>query len=143
MVERSDTATTATAGEVETFHYLCTGCPLGCRLEVDAVDGDVIEVRGFTCKRGERYGIQEHTDPRRAVSTTVWLRGGPMERLPVRAADPVPKDEIMAFMAALRGHCVDAPVTCGDVIVADVAGTGIDLLATRSAATAGDLTLAI
>ena len=159
MGERTDTANatatgtdtaTATANataedtrEAETFEYLCTGCPLGCRLEVDAVEGDVIEVRGFTCKKGERYGVQEHTDPRRAVSTTVWLRGGPMERLPVRAAEPVPKGEVMDFMTALRGHQVDAPVACGDVILTDVAGTGIDLIATRSVAPVGDLTVAI
>ena len=143
MAERSDTATTARQGEVETYSYLCTSCPLGCRLEVDAVEGDVIEVRGFTCKKGERYGVQEHTDPRRAVSTTVWLSGGPMERLPVRAAEPVPKDEVMALVHALRGLSVAAPVEVGQVIASDVADTGIDVIATRSVAPVEDLTVAI
>ena len=143
MAERSDTATTAPAGRVETYAYLCTSCPLGCRLEVDAVEGDVIEVRGFTCKKGERYGVQEHTNPRRAVSTTVWLSGGPMERLPVRAAEPVPKDEVLALVHALRGLCVAAPVEVGQVIASDVADTGIDVIATRSVAPVEDLTVAI
>ncbi len=143
MAEHTDRSTAAPQGEVETFTYLCTGCPLGCRLEVDAVDDDVIEVRGFTCKKGERYGIQEHTDPRRAVSTTVWLGSGPMARLPVRAAEHVPKDEVMAFVQALRGYLVEAPVTCGDIVAEDVAGTGIDLVATRSVAAADDLTVVI
>ncbi len=120
-----------TADEVETYVYLCTSCPLGCRLEVDAIDGDVIEVRGNSCKRGVRYGKQEHLDPRRAVSTTVWLHGGPCERLPVRAAEPVPKDEVRAFVDALQGLVVEAPVPFGAVLLRDVAGTGIDLLATR------------
>lgn len=120
--------------EVETYVYRCTSCPLGCRLEVDAIDGDVIEVRGNSCKRGVKYGKQEHTDPRRAVSTTVWLHGGPCERLPVRAAEPVPKDEVRAFVDALQGLVVEAPVPFGAVLLTDVAGTGIDLIATREIA---------
>ena len=127
-----------TADPVETFTYLCTSCPLGCRLEVDAVEGDVIEVRGNTCKRGVRYGTQEHTDPRREVSTTVWLAGGPVERLPVRAAAPVPKDRVRAFVAALAGLVVEAPVAYGAVLAEDVAGTGIALVATREVARAED-----
>lgn len=117
--------------EAETFVYLCTSCPLGCRLEVEAVNDDVIEVRGNSCKRGIKYGTQEHTDPRRAVSTTVWLHGGPCERLPVRAAEPVPKPEVRGFVQALQGLVVEAPVAFGAVVVSDVAGTGIDLIATR------------
>ena len=122
---------TTSTDEVETFVYLCTSCPLGCRLEVDAVDGDVLEVRGNTCKRGERYGKAEHLDPRREVSTTVWLAGGPLERLPVRAAEAVPKPRVTAFVAALAGLVVEAPVACGQVVASDVAGTGIDLISTR------------
>lgn len=141
MAERTAPTTSEATGEVETFAYLCTSCPLGCRLEVDAVDDDVIEVRGFTCKKGERYGIQEHTDPRRAVSTTVWLSGGPMERLPVRAAEPVPKAEVLALVRALRGVTVATPVEVGQVVADDVAGTGIDVIATRSVAPTASLSL--
>ncbi len=131
MGEHRHTAT-IDAGESDTFAYLCTGCPLGCRLEVDVVDGDVIEVRGFSCKKGERYGAQEHTDPRRAVSTTVWLVGGPVERLPVRAAEPVPKDAVLSLVRELHGLEVHAPVEVGQTIATDVAGTGIDVIATRA-----------
>ena len=116
---------------LETVTYLCTGCPLGCRLEVDAVDDEVVEVRGFRCKRGLRYGTQEHTDPRRQVATTVWLSGGDVERLPVRAAEPVPKPSVRAFVRALAGVRVMAPIDLGSVVAADVAGTGIDAIATR------------
>lgn len=124
--------------DVETAVYLCTGCPLGCRLEVDAVDGDVLEVRGHTCKRGERYGRQEHTDPRRPLSTTVWVRGAAVARLPVRSADAVPKARLLEVAAALRGVCVDAPVRRGEVVLADVAGTGVDVIASRSLPAVGD-----
>ena len=72
-----------------TAEYLCIGCPLGCRLEVDAdAHGDVIEMRGFSCKKGTVYGVQEHTDPRRMVTTTVEIRGAAG---PLRPMAPYPR----------------------------------------------------
>jgi CxxC motif-containing protein len=114
-----------------THVYLCTGCPLGCRLEVDALDGDVVEVRGFGCKRGERYGRQEHVDPRRPLSTTVWIDGAAIRRAPVRTSEPIPKAQVVEVARALRGLRVRAPVRRGDVVVADVCGTGADVIVTR------------
>ena len=131
MAESTRASDQPTSDEAETFVYRCTSCPLGCRLEVDAVDGDVIEVRGHNCKRGVKYGTQEHADPRRAVSTTIWLHGGPCERLPVRSAEPVPKPQVREFVRALQGLVVEAPVDFGAVVATDVADTGIDLIATR------------
>ena len=116
---------------VETHVYLCTGCPLGCRLEVDAVDDEVLEVRGFSCRRGERYGRQEHVDPRRPLSTTVWIEGAAIRRAPVRTAEPIPKSEVVAVARALRGMRVRAPIRRGDVVLADALGTGVDVIASR------------
>lgn len=116
---------------VETTTYLCTSCPLGCRLEVDAAEGDVVEIRGFGCKLGERYAKQEHTDPRRPVSTTVSIAGGVLPRLPVRAAEAFPKDLVRGLVAELRHVRVSAPVRRGQVVAHDMLGTGIDVIATR------------
>jgi len=114
-------------------HYLCIGCPLGCRLEVEEDDShDIVEVRGWSCKKGERYGREEHTDPRRMVSTTVRIEGAALARLPVKTADSVPKGEVQAVCEALRRLSVEGPVKMGDVVAADVAGTGVDVVATRS-----------
>jgi CxxC motif-containing protein len=115
----------------ETHVYLCTGCPLGCRLEVDAVDDEVLEVRGFTCRRGERYGRQEHVDPRRPLSTTVWVDGAAIRRAPVRTTDAIPKHQVIAAARALRGVRLTAPIRRGDVVVPDVCGTGVDVIVTR------------
>ena len=116
---------------VDTTAYLCTGCPLGCRLEVDAVDGDIVEIRGFDCRIGERYARQEHLDPRRPVSTTVAVDGAALPRLPVRTAEPFPRDDVAALVRSLRSVRVTAPVTRGEVVVADALDSGIDVIATR------------
>jgi CxxC motif-containing protein len=117
--------------ETETVHYLCIGCPLGCRLEVDAQDGEVVEVRGQGCKRGQAFAVQEYTDPRRSVTTTVDVQGGRWRRLPVKTAETVPKGAVIDVCRALHTLRVEAPVALGDVILADVLGTGVDVVATR------------
>ena len=112
--------------------YLCIGCPLGCRLEVEEGDDhEIVEVRGFGCKKGERFAVQEHTDPRRTVTTTVAVAGGLLARLPVRTAEPAPKDLVRRLCEALRPVRVEAPVRMGDVVLSDALGTGIDVVATR------------
>lgn len=118
-----------------TYAYLCIGCPLGCRLEVDEDErGDIIEIRGSSCRRGDRYAEQEHTDPRRGVTTTVAISGGRWPRLPVKTAGEIPKDKVRAAVAELAQVRVSAPVEMGDVIVSDLLGTGCAVVATRDMA---------
>lgn len=115
--------------------YLCIGCPLGCRLEVEEDEqGAIVEVRGFSCRKGRDFATAEHTAPTRMVTTTVAVRGGIWPRLPVRTADPVPKHLVMTVCEALHDVEVRAPVRLGDVIVTDVAGTGVDVVASRDLA---------
>jgi CxxC motif-containing protein len=115
-----------------TYTYLCIGCPLGCRLEVDEdAAGDIVEVRGFSCRRGKDFAVQEHTDPRRLVTTTVAVDGARWPRLPVKTSGTVPKGMVRAVCEVLREVRVAAPVTLGSVIVTDVLGTGCDVVATR------------
>lgn len=129
----SGEGTGAAVEETVTHGYLCTGCPLGCRLEVDeGADGDIVEIRGFGCRKGERYAVQEHTDPRRLVTTTVAVGGARWPRLPVRTVEAVPKGLVREVCRALAGVRLRAPVALGDLVLADVCGTGIDVVATRA-----------
>ena len=116
----------------ETSNYLCINCPLGCRLEVDADGDQVVEVRGNACKRGVEFARQEHSDPRRMVTTTVAISGAPLARLPVATAAAIPKATVRAVCRALHAHELRAPVRIGDVVLADALGTGVDVVATRT-----------
>jgi CxxC motif-containing protein len=117
-----------------TFTYLCIGCPLGCRLELDEDDqGQIVEIRGSSCRRGDRYAAQEHTDPRRQVTTTVALSGGRLSRLPVKTDAEIPKDLVLEACRALDDVRVSAPVRIGDVVVEDLLGTGCAVVATSEA----------
>ena len=112
--------------------YLCIECPLGCRLEVEERDGDAIEVRGFSCKRGSEYARQEHVDLRRTLTTTVSIPGARWPRLPVRTERPIPRARVRDVCRALRAVHVTAPVALGDVVAHDVGGLGVDVVATRA-----------
>lgn len=113
---------------------ICINCPLGCQLVVTLQDDEVLSVEGNTCKRGEVYGRKEVTNPTRIVTTSVPVDGSASERmLSVKTAHDIPKGKIFDVMDALKGVRAVAPVAIGDVVLADVCGTGVDVVATRDA----------
>jgi CxxC motif-containing protein len=121
-----------TENGLETSHYLCIGCPLGCRLEVDEDStGDIVEIRGFSCRKGKTFAEREHTDPRRMITTTVGVEGGLWARLPVHATSELPKNQMWDVIEALRGVSVSAPVEIGDVIISGILGSEVDVVASR------------
>ncbi|NEO27192.1 MAG: DUF1667 domain-containing protein [Kamptonema sp. SIO4C4] len=100
-------------------HYLCIGCPMGCRLEVEAEDGEIVEVRGFSCQRGEKYAKQEFVEPRRMVTTTVKINHSLWARIPVKTVDAISKEKVQALCDALHRIQLEAPVEMGDVVLED------------------------
>ena len=109
----------------------CTVCPMGCSLVVSKVNGEY-KVEGNTCKRGAKYGVEEVTNPRRVITTTVKLNGGYLNLLPIKTNDSVPKELMFDIMKLLDRVEVNAPVSVGDVIVKDVLGTGVDVVSAKS-----------
>ena len=51
--------------------------------------------------------------------------------LPVVSADVLPKERILDCAAFLRGVKIQAPVKTGDVVVKDILGLGVDIIASR------------
>lgn len=109
---------------------VCIVCPKGCRLRVD--EENDFAVTGNSCPRGAQYGREECTNPTRVVTSTVAVAGGMHPRCPVKTNAPIPKSKMFDVMAALDGLVIPAPVALGQVIVPDVCGTGVDIVATRS-----------
>lgn len=115
---------------VETKQLNCINCPMGCLLTVTLEDGKVVKVEGNTCPRGETYAHQELTDPQRMLTSTVRVEGGALPLLPVVSKSTLPKG-IMDCAEALRSVAVQAPVKTGDVIVSNILGLGVDIIASR------------
>ena len=118
---------------METKTLTCIGCPLGCAITaVPAADG--YEISGYTCKRGLEYAQKELTSPERTVTSTVRVSGGTANVVSVRTERDVPKSAIRDVMAAINALTVPAPAAIGDVLMEDIAGTGVNLIATKAVA---------
>ena len=98
---------------MEKRELTCIGCPLGCAITVTLEAGSIQDVTGFTCKRGHDYACKEVTNPTRIVTTTVRLTGS------------------RTGAAVVSCKTAQAPVHIGDVLLHNVAGTGVDIVATK------------
>ena len=117
---------------MEKRNLTCIGCPMGCPLTVKIEDTEIISIEGYTCKRGAVYGKKEVTNPTRIVTTTVRVSGGAEPVVSVKTKEDIPKDKIFACIRAMKEITVLAPVHIGDVILRDVAHTGVDMIATKN-----------
>jgi CxxC motif-containing protein len=118
------------ANEVKTFTCIC--CPMGCQLEATFDDdGTVSEVTGFACNRGKAYAEQEAVDPVRMITAVVCVAGC-LEPMSVKTADPVPKARISEVLDEIRTLELHAPIQAGSVLIGDVAGTGVPVIATKT-----------
>jgi len=119
---------------MEVKDMICIVCPLGCRLKVsgsEAGQGAYV-VKGNKCFRGEDYGIKEMTNPTRVLTTTVIITGATVKRLPVRTSGAIPKKLLRQAMDLINKVEVKAPVKSGQIIIDNILGTGIDIIASRS-----------
>ena len=87
---------------------VCITCPIGCHLTIRQ-DGEEIEVSGNTCPKNAIY-----------------------HQIPVISSAPIPFDKIEETMKLLKEVVVTAPVHEKDIIVKDIFGLGIDMIASRS-----------
>lgn len=119
---------------MSTRNLTCIGCPMGCQLTAELAGGKVVSVRGNTCARGEAYARKECAHPARTVTGTVRCEGGVLPVVSVRTADEVPKEKVFDVARALGAVTVRAPLHIGDVVLADAAGTGVAVVATKEVA---------
>lgn len=123
------------AGEKSDKVLTCIRCPRGCRITVAlGAGGEVEALSGNACPRGDAYARAEVAAPVRMVTTTVPVdRARDVARVAVKTAREVPKDAVLDVVRALADVRATAPVEIGDVVARDVAGTGVDVIATSRA----------
>ena len=109
----------------------CIECPTGCTVTVAVVDGEALRVEGFGCRRGHDYAIAEVEHPERMLTTTVPACGFSVRMVPVRTNRPIPRDMRTQAMGEIRRVRVRHPVKVGDVIIKNLLGLGVDVIATR------------
>ena len=119
---------------MKTKELICVSCPIGCAVTVTLDDNnEVVSVTGNTCKRGDSYARQECTHPERMLTSTVKVTGSRLPVVPVKSAKPVPKELLLNCMQEINRVTVQAPVHIGDVVLANIMNTGVDIVATNNA----------
>jgi CxxC motif-containing protein len=107
---------------------ICIVCPKGCKLLVNEED---FSVSGNSCERGEVYGRNEVKNPLRILTTSLPIKGAAVCRCPVKTAAAIPKGLVFEAMKCLAGIELEAPVKTGQVVLADICGTGVPVIVTR------------
>ena len=117
----------------ETKEFVCVQCPMGCLLMVELEDGAVVSVSGNSCPRGKAYGQTEALHPERTVTSLVGILDD-FHPLSVKTSAPIPRERINEVLDAIAQTVVEPPVAIGDVVIFDVCGTGVDVIATEGRA---------
>jgi len=116
----------------ESKHFTCVICPIGCEIDVQLEDGNVVSMEGNKCEKSEEFVLQELKEPMRILTTTVRIKGAKWAMLPVRTDEPIPKRLLFSVIKELANIEIQAPVKVSDVIIGDIAGTGANIVATRN-----------
>lgn len=115
-----------------TKEMLCITCPTGCRLQAEKLPDGTINVTGNRCKRGIAFATAELTCPTRSLTTTVrtTLAGVPV--LPVRTNGEIPKDSLGSAMEEIAACLLKEPLPIGGIVLRNISGSGVDLIATSN-----------
>lgn len=116
---------------MEKKELVCICCPLGCALTVTSGENGELAVSGNTCRRGEEYGKKELTNPTRIVTTTVRVKNGALPVASVKTKADIPKGKIAECIKSLQKTELTAPVHIGDIVLENVADTGVAVVATK------------
>lgn len=118
--------------DVEKKHFTCVICPLGCEIDVELQNGNVVSMEGSKCEKGKEFVLQELEEAMRILTTTIPVKGAKWAMVPVRTDKPIPKRLLSKVIEQLADIELQAPVKMYHVIVKDVAGTDANIVATRN-----------
>ena len=116
---------------MEKKELICIVCPKGCHLEVTQ-ENEKFQVTGNQCKRGPVYAQKELTEPTRVLTTTVKIKNGILNRIPVVTEGEILKDSLEDAMQILNKIELEAPVKNNQVIIKDLLGSGVNVVVSRS-----------
>lgn len=116
----------------EVKEFVCVNCPKGCRVSVALNNRKVLDVKGYSCEKGKKYGEEEAICPMRVITSTVKVNNGTLRVLPVMSSDAIPLEKMDEAMDEIRQIQVEAPIKMNDVIVKDFIVEGVNLIASRS-----------
>ena len=110
----------------------CIVCPIGCKITIQSDGISAKVLTGHRCKEGITYATTEALDPRRMLTSSILVKNGEWPLVSVKSTQPVPKKDIFNVLKKIQTTSVNAPVKRGDILLSDVDGLNIDIIATKS-----------
>jgi CxxC motif-containing protein len=89
-----------------------------------------MHIEGYKCDKGFEYAEKEAADPHRVLTTTVRTKFPDVSMISVKTDGEIPKFRIPKAMLELAEVVVDSELAVGDVIVEDIAETGVSVVIT-------------
>lgn len=111
---------------------ICTICPIGCNILVEGEGENIISISGNQCNRGLEFAKNEFLHPVRILTTSVKVENSSTPLLPVRSNKAIPKELIMDCMKIIKEVVVKPPIKSKEKIIADICGSGADIIASAS-----------
>lgn len=111
------------------INLTCIVCPNGCELEVDESSR---EISGNKCLRGKQFAIDELTNPKRTICSSVKTIFEDTPVVSVRVNKDIPKDKIFDVMKEINKVVVNKRLGIGDVVIANVLGLSVDVIITSN-----------
>jgi CxxC motif-containing protein len=109
---------------------VCIACPIGCRMSVAAQPDGEVTVTGNRCPRGDVYGREEVSAPRRMVTAAVATGFPAFPFAPVRTDRPLARAMVTPLLERLYSCTISLPIRQGDVLIEDF--HGVRVLITRT-----------
>ncbi len=110
----------------------CIVCPIGCKILVKTDGKHIKNLDGNKCKRGIDYVEHEALDPRRMLTTSVFIKDGEWPLVSVKSSQPVPKDKVFIILKEIKKVKLRAPIKSGQKILKNVANTDVNIIATKT-----------
>ena len=109
----------------------CIICPVGCRI-ITEIANEELTISGNKCSKGFDFAKAETESPVRSLTTTVRTVFLEMPVMPVKTSRDVPKDKMFEIISELSNIMITEKIGIGDIVAADISGTGCDIIATSN-----------
>ncbi len=107
----------------------CRCCPFGCQIEVTSEDGVIYQIDGNNCLKGDRYAEQESGNLYRILTFSVRVKNGKYANVRGRTSKAFEIGLRNKVISQLKEVELEAPINKGDILVSNLLGTGISLVA--------------
>ncbi len=105
----------------------CIMCPVGCSLKVTKNNKEII-VTGNGCPRGEIYGKNEITLPKRMITTIKKYKNGTIS---LKTSEPIDKRLVEKALKEIEKLSEPTKISAGEILIKNILNTGVDIVVTN------------